>query len=151
MNHSASVNYVLTVVCVSFGSSTPCRHACGWAQVNWERNESVLEVISFTSFIQKICSFERHVHERHNTISHCAASFIQHVRSSFFHTQTSPGSTSRFCLLSLLNTVSHSAPSVHSAPTSPTSGRLCCHWCCTKQQQQWQQVRVANLLSLWLL
>ena len=62
------MNYVLTVLCVSRGSSSPGRHARGWAQVNWERNESVPEVNSFTSFTQKIWSFERHVRERHNTI-----------------------------------------------------------------------------------
>ena len=52
---------------VSRGSSTPGRHACGWAQLNWERNESVHEVIPFSPFTQNICSFKRHVHDRHNT------------------------------------------------------------------------------------
>ena len=60
MNHSANVNYVLTLLCVSRGSST-------LTLSNWERNDSVLEVIMFTSFTQKICLFERHVRDRHNT------------------------------------------------------------------------------------
>ena len=34
------------VLYVSHGSSTPRRHACGWVQLNWERNESVHEVDS---------------------------------------------------------------------------------------------------------
>ena len=47
---SANVNHIRTDLCVSRGSSTPGRHAHSWAQLSWERNESVLEVISFTSF-----------------------------------------------------------------------------------------------------
>ena len=49
-------------------AAVPHRHARGWAQLNRERNESALEVISFTSFTQKIRLFERHVRDRHNTI-----------------------------------------------------------------------------------
>ena len=45
---------------VSRGSSTPGRHARGWAQLNWERNKSVHGVIPFSSFTQKICLFEQH-------------------------------------------------------------------------------------------
>ena len=52
---------------VSHGSSTPGRHARSWAQLNRERNESVHEVIPFTSFTPKMCSFEWHVRDRHNT------------------------------------------------------------------------------------
>ena len=52
---------------VSHGSSTLGQHACGWAQLNWERNESVHEVILFSSFTQKMCSFEWHFRDRHNT------------------------------------------------------------------------------------
>ena len=39
----------------------------GWAQLNWERNESVHEVITFTLFTEKICLFEQHVRDQHNT------------------------------------------------------------------------------------
>ena len=35
--------------------------------MNWERNESVHEVILFTSFTEKICPFERQVQDWHNT------------------------------------------------------------------------------------
>ena len=52
---------------VSRSSSTPGRHTCGGAQLNRERNESVHEVIPFSSFTQKILLFERHVRDRHNT------------------------------------------------------------------------------------
>ena len=48
------------------GNSTPGRHACCRAQMNWEKNESVHEVIPFSSFTQKIPSFERHICDRHN-------------------------------------------------------------------------------------
>ena len=48
--------------------STPGRHARGWAQLNWERNKSVHEVIPFSSFTQKMHPFEQHVRDRHNTI-----------------------------------------------------------------------------------
>ena len=54
---------------MSRGSSTPGWHDRGWAQLNWERNESVHEVIPFTSFTEKIRSFKQHVHDRHNTSS----------------------------------------------------------------------------------
>ena len=67
MNHSANENHVLTILWVSRGSSTPSRHARGWAQLNWERNESVHEVIPFTSLTEMIRSFERHVRDWHNT------------------------------------------------------------------------------------
>ena len=62
---------------VSRGSSTPGWHACSWAQLKWERNESVHEVIPFTLFTQKICSFEGHVCDRHNTNCWIGADNIQ--------------------------------------------------------------------------
>ena len=40
-----------------------------WAQLNWERTESVHEVK--TPFTEKICSFERVVPDRHNTAAGC--------------------------------------------------------------------------------
>ena len=64
---SRFVNHERITAQTSCGSSTPGQHDRGWAQLNWERNESVHEVIPFTSFTEKIHSFEWHVRDRHNT------------------------------------------------------------------------------------
>ena len=68
---------------VSHNSSTPCWHARCWAQMNWERNKSVHEMIPLSLFTQKICLFEQHIHDQHDTTVQGSINLWWHPR---FHT-----------------------------------------------------------------
>ena len=86
---------------VRCSSSTPGRHARSWAQLNWERNKSVHEVIPFSSFTQKICLFKWHVRDWHNTISY----FIVLLTCCGFFLVTNVLIVSHFGQRHLLNTI----------------------------------------------
>lgn len=53
------ISWAVRSTYVACGSSTPNQHMCSWVQLNWGRNESVHEVIQYSLFTQKVCSFEQ--------------------------------------------------------------------------------------------
>lgn len=67
LNVDCAVRWRFTEWVRERGSSTPGQHVCGWAQMNWGRDESVHEVILFSTFTQKNVCFKQIVCQRDNT------------------------------------------------------------------------------------